>query len=79
MLRLLSLCTIAKQKSSHLILGTSMVSCSHMFFKINLKNTKTCRVNLTGLHNADKILGSNKTPQERLRNEEDKISNALEK
>ena len=55
-----------------------MVSCSHTFIKINLKNTKVCRVNLASVYNADEVSESNKTPEERLRDGEIEINNTLE-
>ena len=65
MLRLLGLRTISKQESCHLLLGTPMVPCSHMFIKINFKNTKVSEVNLASIYNADVISEGNKTPEER--------------
>ena len=79
MLRILSSCTISKQESCHLLLGTPMVSCSHMFGKINFKNTKLCRINLAYIYNADEILGSNKTPDKIQRDGVAEINNTLEK
>ena len=55
-----------------------MVSCSHMFIDINLKNTKVLRVNLASIYNAYAILESNKTPGEKRRNGEAKLNNTLE-
>ena len=55
-----------------------MVSCSHMFIKINLNNIKVHRVNLAYIYNADEILESNKTPEERLKDGEHKVNNDLE-
>ena len=79
MLKLLGSRTISKQEPCHLLLGTPMVSCSHMFIKINLRNTKVRRVNLNKVYNAEEISESNKTPEERLRDEENEINNTLEK
>ena len=79
MLRLLGSRMISKQESCHLVLGTPMVSCSHMFIKINLRNTKVRRVNLASVYNADEISESNKTPEERLRDGEMETNNNLEK
>ena len=79
MLRLLGLRMISRQELCHLVIGTPMVSCSHMFIKINLRNTKVRRVNLASVYNADEILESNKTPEERLRDGEMETNNNLEK
>ena len=65
MLRLLGLRTISKHESYNLILGTPMVSCSHIFDKINLKNTFVCEVNLKIEYNTDAISESNKRPEEK--------------
>ena len=66
---------ISKQESCHLVLGTPMVSCSHMFIKINLRNTKVRRADLAPVYNADEISESNKTPEERLREGEMETNN----
>ena len=79
MLRILGLRTISKQESCHLLLGTPIVSCSHMFVKIKLKNTKVRSVNLASIYNADAILESNKTHEQRRKDGEAKINNTLEK
>ena len=79
MLKILGSHTISKQESCHLLLGTPMVSCSHTFIKINLRNTKVRRLNLNTVYNADEILESSKTPEERLRDKEHETSNILEK
>ena len=55
-----------------------MVSCSHMFIEINLKNTKVGRVNLASEYNADEVLESNKTPEDRLSDGEVKLNNTIE-
>ena len=47
---------MSKQESCHLILGTPMVSCSHIFRTVNL-NTSSRKLDLTGL---DSILGCEK-------------------
>ena len=62
------------QESCPLLLGTPIISCSHMFVKTNLKNTKLRRVNLAGIYNVYEISESNKTPEERLRDGELKIN-----
>ena len=79
MLKLLGSRTISKQESCHLLLGTPMVSCSHTFIKIDLRNTKVRRLNLNTVYNADEILESSKTPEERLRDKEHETNNILEK
>ena len=48
--------TMSKQESCHLILGTPMVSCSHIFRTVYL-NTSSRKLDLTGL---DSILGCEK-------------------
>ena len=55
-----------------------MVSCSHMFININLRNTKVRRVNLASVYNAGEISESNKTPEERLKDGEIEINNTSE-
>ena len=56
-----------------------MVSCSNIFVKINLKNTKVRKVNLIGIYNTDEVSESNKTPGERLIDGEVKVNHTLEK
>ena len=72
MMWLLGCCTIQNEESCHLILETSMVSCSHTFVKINLKSNSVHRVNLNTTYNADEITGSNKTPEKKQNNREAK-------
>ena len=55
-----------------------MVSCSHMFIEINLKNIKVGQVNLASEYNADEVLKSNKTPEDRLSDGEVKLNNTIE-
>ena len=54
-----------------------MVSCSHTFVKINLKNTKICRINLVTKYNMDTISKRNKTPEQRWKDGEVEINNTL--
>ena len=80
MLRILGLRAISKNESCHcLILGTPMVSCSHMLTTSNLKNAKVRRIILAGIYNTDEISESNKIPKDRPKDGEVEISNTLEK
>ena len=56
-----------------------MISCLHMFNKINLKNTKVRRVSLASIYNEYAILESNKTPGEKRNDREAEINNTVEK
>ena len=78
MIRLLWLGTISKQELCHLMLRISMVSCPHTFIKINIKNSKVSRLNLVSIYDADAILESNNTTEEKQRDGETKINNTLE-
>ena len=56
-----------------------MVYYSHMFIKINLRNTEVRRVNLAAVDNLYDISESNKTPKEKLRDGEMETNKTLEK
>ena len=56
-----------------------MVSCSHTFVKITLKNNSVHRVNLATMYNADEKYERNKTPDKRRKYVEGERNNTLEK